>query len=393
MGCPFFKNNTRSFWHKLKSFFSFTDASTINLQAILDTTIDAIITIDEKKEILSFNKAAERIFGYTKDEVIGRNVNILMPEPFHIEHDGYLDHYFQTGEKKIIGIGREVVALRKDGSVFPIDLAVSEVILDRSRLFTGIIRDITQKKEAEELKQKNIRMEAEVSAKNEYISILSHELRTPMTAIQGSLGLILIEKDFPEKTQDLLSIAYRNAERLGNITKIILDVEKLQSGKLEMELKPTLLVPLVKESIATSQFLARAQKVTLVDELPLMDIWVLSDHNRLIQVCLNLISNAIKFSPSGEKVRVYLKIMGEKVRVSVEDYGPGIAESFQPKLFTPFSQASQGNMKVEGIGLGLHICKKIMDQFGGEIGFTTQEGNGSTFYFELPIYRNSCEQS
>lgn len=385
MDCPFTSRKTSSFWCKLKNFFFFDRVNTSNIKGILDTTIDAIIAINEQKQIIAFNRAAEHIFGYSKDEVFGRNVNMLMPEPFYSQHDSYVDHYLQTGEKRIIGIGREVVAKRKDGSTFPIDLAVTEMVVSARRMFTGIIRDITQKKEAEELKQKNIRMQAEAEAKSEYISILSHELKTPLTAIQGSLGLLLQEKCLAQKSQELLSIAYRNTERLGNIIKAVLDIEKFQEGKIQIDLKNTALVALLKETIATSQFIAEKNDVKLVDQLPLDDVHVLVDDNRLIQVCLNLLSNAIKFSPPGGTVVVSMRTSPGKVCVFVKDSGCGIPEEFHTKMFTPFSQAVGGNRKTEGVGLGLHICKKIIDLFGGSIGFTTEEGKGTTMYFELPL--------
>ncbi|MBS3904967.1 MAG: PAS domain-containing sensor histidine kinase [Simkania sp.] len=385
MGCPFHKTK-RSLWKKIKSLFLFTNVDTINLKAILDATIDAIITINDQKQIISFNRAAERLFGFAKEEVLGKNVNIIIPEPFHNQHDGYIDHYLKTGEKKIIGIGREVIAQTKDGSILPIDLAVSEVSLNQKRFFTGIIRDIRQKKEAEIAKQKNIRMEAEAAAKNEYISILSHELRTPLTAIQGSLGLLSAEQEFSEKTKELLSIAYRNVERLGTIVKDLLDIEKLQAGKLQLESKPIPLIPLVKEAVATFRLIANKKEIVLVDETPSIDIYVFADYTRLIQVCLNLLSNAIKFSPPGEKVAISLQALQNTVRISVEDHGPGIPESLHPKLFTPFFQIVQDNTRPEGVGLGLYTCKKIIAQFGGQIGFTANTGSGTIFYFELPIY-------
>jgi signal transduction histidine kinase len=241
------------------------------------------------------------------------------------------------------------------------------------------------KEEAEALRQKNIRMEAEAKAKSEYISILSHELKTPLTAIQGSLGILLSE-DLPERPKELLSIAYRNTERLGNIIKAVLDVERFQEGKFKIESKIISVVPLLKEAIATSQFLAQKKNIYIIDEVPLDDVCVFSDYNRLFQVCLNLLSNAIKFSYFEGKVTVSMEVTENRVIVYVKDEGCGVPEYFRSQLFMPFSQASQGDMKAEGVGLGLHISKKIIDLFGGKIGCDSIEGQGAIFYFELPKY-------
>jgi signal transduction histidine kinase len=306
-----------------------------------------------------------------------------MPEPFRSLHDGYVDHYLQTGEKRIIGIGREAIGQRKDGSMFPIDLAVSEVRVNRERFFTGIVRDITQKKDAEALKAQNISMEAASQAKNEYIAVLSHELKTPLTAIRGSLGLLLAENGGAEKSRKLLSIAYRSTERLEGMLKDVLDMEKLQVGKLSMEKGPVSLGPLVKEAMVAVRAAAEAKGITLIDAIPSVQVRVFVDYNRLLQVCLNLLTNAIKFSYPEGKVTVSLEVVQDKVRVSVEDRGVGIPKEFLPKLFLPFSRANQ---REEGTGLGLHICKKIIEQLDGKMGVTTPKGEGSVFYFELPVY-------
>ena len=175
----------------------------VRLVAILDNVLDGIITIGEQGTVESFNMSAEKIFGYCEDEVIGNNVKMLMPEPYHNEHDGYLHNFITSGERKVIGIGREVVGRRKDGSTFPMDLAVSEMQLSGSKMFTGIVRDITERKQVERMK-------------SEFVSTVSHELRTPLTSIRGALGLVIgkFSSGLPDKAVQLLETANRNSERL-----------------------------------------------------------------------------------------------------------------------------------------------------------------------------------
>lgn len=360
--------------------------SSANLQAILDTTVDAIITISEKACILSFNKTAEKMFGYSRQEVIGENVHILMPEPFHSQHDTYIQNYLKTGQKKIIGIGRELVAKRKDGSLFPIDLAVSEICTGSQHVFTGIIRDITERKKAEEEREKNIRMEAEMIAKNEYISILVHELRTPLTAIYSSLELLIEEKEVSFKVGEYLEIANRNAERLVRIVNDVLDVAKIQAGKLKVELGSASLMEIVNEAIVCSKPIADKTGIQLVVLWPAQDITVFTDGSRLVQVLLNLFSNAIKFSPKKGKVTITMGNTSNQAQILVQDQGKGIPEEFYAKIFTPFSQAAiSSSHSFGGTGLGLHICKNIMEQLGGEITFSSKKDEGTTFCLHVPI--------
>ncbi len=354
-------------WQKIRTFFSAKNTDANYLKAILDTTIDAIITIDQHKKIEIFNKTAEHVFGFTKEEVVGKDISVLA-----------LDNI------PTAGMNIETTAKRKNSSTFSIDIAASKVDTTK-QLFT--IRDITLRKESETLKLQNIRMETEANAKNEYVSILGHELRTPLTSIQGSLGLLLDEKELSAKEKELLSIAYRNAERLGNIIRDVIDIGRLQAGKLKIELNPISLVPLVKEAIAVWRLIANTKGVILVDTIPEIEIIVLVNYDRLIQVCLNMLSNAVKFSHPGQTITISMQPSENNVRISVEDEGIGISEAFRPRLFTAFSQADYGNTKIEGVGLGLHISKRIVEQFGGIIGYVSKKERGTVFYFDLPIYR------
>ena len=349
--------------------------SETRIRAVVDNVVDGIITISETGEIETFNPAAEQIFGYTASQIIGQNVRILMPGPYRGEHDGYLRAYLKTGEAKIIGIGREVVGKRKDGSTFPMDLAVSEMQIGSSSIFTGVVRDITERKQADLIK-------------NEFISTVSHELRTPLTSIKGSLGLIksgVIGK-LPDKLRSLLEIAYSNSDRLERLINDILDIEKIEAGKMDFHLRPVEIVELVEKAIEANKGYGDKHGATFVlKDTPPEKAMVEGDEDRLMQALSNLMSNAAKFSPQGERVEVSVSSGAVGVRVSVTDHGPGIAPEFRSKIFEKFSQADSSDTRQEGgTGLGLSITKTIIEHHDGFLGFETEMGKGATFYFVLP---------
>lgn len=348
------------------------------VRAIVETVLDGIITIDAHGTVETFNPAAEIIFGYSADQVVGRNVKILTPAPYHAEHDGYLENYLATGEAKVIGIGREVVGRRQDGSLFPMELAVSEMEVAGQRMFTGIVRDITERKEAERIKK-------------EFISTISHELRTPLTAIWGSLGLITGGACGPivDEVKQMLEMAENNTARLIGLVNDILDIEKLQSGGLHFQIERMSLSGLVHESIKVNQPYASLQNVVVVSSEVVPDAVVDGDYHRLSQVMSNLISNAVKFSPDGETVDVSILEIEDGYRVQIADNGPGIPVEFQDHIFDRFSQADSSDSRERGgTGLGLSISAAIIEKHDGEIGFETEPGNGATFYFDLPLARD-----
>jgi PAS domain S-box-containing protein len=345
------------------------------LAAILDNVLDGIITINEQGIVESFNKSAEKIFGYAAAEVIGRNIKMLMPEPYHSEHDGYLHNFTSTGRKKIIGIGRQVVGRRRDGSTFPMDLAVSEMHLGDKRMFSGIVRDITERVRIERMK-------------SEFISTVSHELRTPLTSIRGSLGLIVggVAGTLPAQANSLIDIAHKNCERLILLVNDILDMEKIEAGKMEFQSAPIELLPLLKQALEGNRSYGEQFGVSfeLSGESPELKVHV--DANRLQQVLANLLSNAAKFSPQGDTVLIVVTADRERVRVAVSDHGSGIPAAFQSQIFQKFAQADASDTRKKGgTGLGLSITRAIVEQMGGRIGFTSEPNVLTTFWVEFPI--------
>ncbi len=344
------------------------------LRSIQDTLVDGLITIDAMGNMESLNNAAQRIFGYGAEELIGKNINCLMPEPYHSEHDDYLKNFHNTAIPKIIGIGREVIGQRKDGSTFPMDLAVGVMGEGDDVMFTGIIRDVTARKEAELLK-------------TEFISTVSHELRTPLTSIKGSLGLIKksVLGELPDKMAAMFDIAYNNCERLSLLINDILDLEKLQAGQISMNMQPVNLGDLLKNAIEENTGYAKKFGVvfTLQNDTP--NAIVTGDFDRLMQVLNNLMSNAAKFSPMDREVELHLSEIDSSYVISVTDHGPGIPEEFRDKIFDRFAQADGSDARRHGgTGLGLNITRSLLDKHNGTISFETQVGRGTTFFVTLP---------
>ncbi len=346
----------------------------VRLRSVIDTAVDAIITIDARGTMQSANTAVERLFGYEPSALIGQNVKILMPAPYHEQHDGYLSNYLRTGERKIIGTGREVTAARKDGSTFPAELAVSEFFLEGQRYFTGVVRDISDRKRIERMQ-------------SEFVSTVSHELRTPLTSIRGSLGLISggVLGEIPKEAKEYVDIALSNSDRLVRLINDILDMEKMQSGSMEFRLQATELRAAVESAVAANQGYATAHHTQLMVSTPIPPGEVLVDPDRLAQVLTNLISNAAKFSPAGAAVEVSAELIGERVRVSVRDHGPGIPKEFEGRIFERFSQADASSTRNKGgTGLGLSITKAIVEKMRGRVGFQPADGGGTIFFFDLP---------
>jgi len=344
------------------------------IDVVVNTIVDGIVTINAKGRILRVNHAVEGAFGYSARELIGQNVRLLMPDPYRSNHDRFLSQYLATGTAKIIGKRRELEAVRKDGSRFPIELAVTEMAVAGERQFVGVIRDITDRKENDKLK-------------NQFIATVSHELRTPLTSIQGSLGMIATGAlgEVPPKIENMLSIATNNTRRLVNLVNDLLDLEKLDAGKMSFAFKDIPLSEVIGNSYYSNMPFAEEFGINLEVEGKGRGLIVKADAKRLEQVITNLLSNAIKFSPKGSTVLLSFGGEGDVARVAVKDAGPGIADEFKGRIFAKFAQADGSDTRTKGgTGLGLSISKAIVEAHGGTIGFDSNPGAGSTFFFELP---------
>ncbi len=344
-------------------------------QAILDNMVDGIIAIDRLGNIISVNPAAEKIFQYTADEVLGHNVKMLMPNPHRDAHDKYLSNYHETREARIIGIGREVEGQRKDGSLFPMDLAISEITREGRPMYVGMVRDISERKRIEQMK-------------TEFVSTVSHELRTPLTAISGALGLIAggALGEIPIAAQQMVNIAHKNSSRLSFLINDLLDMEKLVAGKMHFDMQAHSLLELLQQSLESNQHYGSARGVSLKLHSIESDVSVRVDSQRFMQVLSNLLSNAIKYSPDGGIVEIAIAERADWVRVTVADHGQGIPGAFHAHIFQKFSQADSSDKRQKGgTGLGLAITRELVERMDGRIGFDSVEGAGASFFVDLPL--------
>jgi two-component system, NarL family, sensor histidine kinase EvgS len=366
--------------------------SATRIQTVLNAVADGILTINERGTVETINPAATRIFGYAAAEVIGHNIRMLMPEPYHSQHDDYIGHYVATGEARIIGSGREVTGLRKDGSTFPMDLAVSEMRLGGERHFTGVVRDITARKQTENAII-TAREEADTAnrAKSTFLATMSHEIRTPMNGVLGMLELLSLSRlDAEQRTT--LEVVRESGKSLLRIIDDILDFSKIEAGKLE--LRPE--VASIKEIVESvhSLFTGSASSKGLLlrhSTDPRISAAVLVDPIRLRQILNNFVSNALKFTPRGGTIELTAKLIErvdgiDRVRFSVMDTGIGVSAEQQRQLFQPFSQIdSDTTRRYGGSGLGLTICLRLAKLMHGAIEMVSEPGKGTTMILTLPL--------
>lgn len=352
------------------------------IRAILETVPDAMVVIDENGVITSFSNAAERLFGYSEDEVRGQNVKILMPSPHREAHDGYLQHYNATGEKRIIGIGRVVEGLRRDGSMFPMELAVGEARTDGHRAFTGFIRDLTNRIEAEtqlQRVQSELLHATRLSAVGTLASALAHELNQPLTAIANyvSAGRDMLPDDVSEMLREALDEAASEAVRAGQIVRRLRDF--VARGELDMRVLS--LEKLVNDAAVLGLVGARETGIQWSIEVEPNLGEVLADRVQIQQVMVNLMRNAIEAmeqSPDQHLVVRARALDANLAEISVADNGPGIAPAVRAQLFQPFTST-----KGKGMGLGLSICRTIVEGHSGRLWVEAAETGGSIFRFTL----------
>ena len=344
------------------------------LSAIYDSVLDGIITMNASGSIETMNRAAERLFGHPPGSLLRRNIRLLMAEPFASAHESERARHVSDGGGKFLDTIRELEGQRADGTSFPMEIVFTDAALDTRHLLVASVRDITERRAVERLK-------------NEFVSTVSHELRTPLTSISGALALMAkgTAGALPDKVQGLVTIARSNCDRLVRLINDILDLERIEAGNLICEFEPVEMAALVERACGeTAEFASKHQvRLEIGDTAPGTMVW--GDRHRLMQALSNLVSNAIKFSPAHADVTLAIARRNGMVRVSVQDRGRGIPDEFKPHIFQTFAQADASDSRQKGgTGLGLSIVKSIVERHGGRVGFSSENGGGTTFWFDLP---------
>lgn len=355
------------------------------LHSILATVPDAMIVIDEVGVIVSFSAAAEYLFGFTEDEAIGQNVTILMPEPDKRQHANYMLRYLNTGQKRIIGIGRITIGQRRDGSTFPMELSVGEARTDHSRVFTGFIRDLTRRQATEvrlEEMQAELAHASRVSAMGTMASALAHELNQPLTAVASYVEAArdLLADPHPENVaivREALSDAATQAVRAGQIVRRLRDfIAQGDTDKRVVNLRG-----LINEANALALIGVAELGIDVRIELDENIVSVLVDKVQIQQVLVNLIRNAVEAltdAPERRLTIAAIPVADQMIQVSVTDTGPGLAAEVETKLFQPFVST-----KDAGLGLGLSICQTIIEAHDGDIWLDQPAAGGTAFRFTL----------
>lgn len=375
-------------------------------QALLAAAVDGVVSIDEQGRIQTFNPAAERMFGYRAEEVIGRNVSLLMPSPYREEHDQYIARYLATGEKHIIGIGREIVAQRRDGTVFPVELSVAEARVDGDRIFVGVIRDITQRKQAEaelhrsheelqrlvaELRQKNEEIQvitqqlwqaAKLASVGEMAASIAHELNNPLATNLLRLETVLERLPQEDPNRRPLEIVQQETRRMSKLVSELLQFARRGRDRpvlVDVNRELEHIVELVRHMI-------RKRGIEIGWDLDPKLPSIQADLQKLQQVFLNLLTNAADAMPSGGHLLLRTRQVhrnGDDVSVVIEisDTGVGIPEENLSHVFDPFfTTKAEG----QGTGLGLPICRRIVEEHQGTIALESTPGQGTTARVVLP---------
>jgi two-component system, LuxR family, sensor kinase FixL len=353
-------------------------------RAVFETINDAMVVIDERGTIEAFSPSAERMFGYASSEAIGRNVKILMPSPYRERHDGYLSHYLETGERRIIGIGRVVTGLRKDGTSFPMELSVGEVVLEGRRIFTGFARDLTARKSAERditTLQAELTHVARVSEMGQMGATLAHELNQPLSAIvnylQACRRLLQNQPASLSRVQEAIEKAAAQADRAGQVIRRLREFTQRRETERRKENLNTVVQEAVGLALIGAQSAGVVSHINLDPNVPP----VLIDNVQIQQVVLNLVRNAIEaMAQSKDRVlKIDTRGVNAEALIRVTDTGSGLAPDMADKLFKPFQTT-----KSTGMGIGLSICRSIIEAHGGRIWAEKNPAGGTIFSFTLP---------
>ena len=350
------------------------------VRAIVESAQGAFVAMNFQGQISGWNSQSEQLLGWRRGEVIGKSLfDTLIPERFAKGWQDAFNSFLATEQAGFINRRMERLVRTASGEELPVEMSIALVNTDRLKFFSAFLYDISERKAVERMK-------------SEFISTVSHELRTPLTGIYGSLSLLVsgMAGELPADVKPLVEMSHSSTERLIRLINDVLDVEKIESRSMQYHFRVQPLRPLVAQAVAATQAFADQYGVRLLledDAIGATPAEVRADADRMLQVVVNLLSNAAKFSPAGgATVRVRMTAHAGGVRLSVQDHGIGIPDSFRHQVFARFAQADASDRRQKGgTGLGLSICKSIVEAHGGQIGFVSAPGEGTTFHVDLPI--------
>ncbi|MBX7497006.1 CHASE3 domain-containing protein [Qipengyuania sp. 6B39] len=343
-------------------------------KALFAGTVDGVMLLDGRGRILRMNPSVSRIFGYSEEELLGQHNMVLLETPYSMEQSMAWLQSVGVAGKHGAGRRQEFTGKRSDGTTFDTEVAISMIHGETEKNYVAAIRDISDRKRAERMK-------------TEFVSTVSHELRTPLTSIGGSLGLLEGGAAGPleEKAKRLVEIAKSNCDRLIRLINDILDIEKIESGKMEFDLRRMQVGPLIGRTVSSMNGFADQHGVTLTTVLPPWPQCVVGDPDKLEQLLTNLVSNAVKHTPKGGEVEIFSTHDGGHVRIEVRDRGQGIPTEFRSRIFGKFAMADASDSRLKGgTGLGLAIAREIARRHGGDVGFDDRQGGGTVFHVDIP---------
>jgi PAS domain S-box-containing protein len=355
-------------------------------QAIREALSDALFSIDSNGLITSLNSAAEKMFGYSAEDIIGHNVSILMPEKERHAHEDYTA-YSDLHEARIINQQRELHGVRKDGTEFPIELHVSPMNIAGEYGYVGVIRDITERKIAEsKIIDEKIKAEKASKAKSEFMDSMSHEFHTPLNAILGYSQLLEMNSELETQYKEHVIEIHKAGKHLLDMVTDILNYTKIDSGKKDLHSQVVSLEELLVECLGLTSSLSREAKISLTVDPDCYRYLLQGDPVRLRQVFINLMSNAIKYNCENGKVSIDCKECGNNLlHITISDTGSGIDAARFDELFEPFNRLGKEGGPIQGTGIGLSITKQLVESMDGKIGVESTLGEGSQFWIELPL--------